>query len=171
MSPGAYFRNFTVSPLNLVSFLLLRRFQSRIIWPFSKKVFFSYVRKSEIISKYPNVRFLSYQHSITKKMVVTVIFLLLIYFTFWSYLKPSWKPSLDFNHGVNSPCPFELGNVFNTDDLTFCSVDCNWSNLPFIIVTQTTVVIHLSIWACVCLTVSWPNHLIRKKLVVIGRDT
>ena len=145
---------FNVSPLNLVSFLFLRRFQSRIMWPFSKKDFFLYVRKSEIIPVYPNVRFLSYQHSITKKMLVTAVFLLLIYLTFGSYLKPFWKPSLDFNHGVNSPCPFELGNVFDTEDLTFGSVDCNWSNLPFIIVTETTVVIHLSIWECVCLTFS-----------------
>ena len=69
---------------------------------------------------------------------------------------------LDFYNRINSSRPFKLRYVFYTAYLTAGTVNCDRTNLPIIIVTKATVIVHWIICACLCLTLSWANHLLKR---------
>ena len=82
--------------------------------------------------------------------------------SFFSILLPipaALFSSLNFHDRVNSSRPFEIWNVFNTEDCSAGGVHRQWPYLPIFIVTQAAICVYMAIWACVRLALTWPNDL------------
>ena len=59
--------------------------------------------------------------------------------------------SLDFSNRKFWPGLFKIANALNASHFASICADHNWTNLPIIVVSQATVVIHTNICACLTL--------------------